>query len=78
VTELSRWYNEEHLHSAIRFVTPEDRHTGRDVEILQTRKKVYEDARDRNPNRWSGDVRDWTPIDEVTLNPDQIPIKLTA
>lgn len=78
VADFVRWYNGEHLHSAIRFVTPEDRHAGRDVEILQTRKKVYEDARARNPDRWSGDVRDWTPIDEVTLNPDQIPIKLTA
>ena len=63
------WYNEEHQHSAIRFVTPADRHAGRDVEILANRRKVYEQARARHPERWSGRTRNWTPIDTVTLNP---------
>jgi hypothetical protein len=31
------WYNEEHRHSAIRYVTPDQRHSGRDVEILERR-----------------------------------------
>ena len=72
------WYNTEHLHSAIRFVTPEDRHSGRDVEILETRQKVYEQARARHPQRWTGETRNWNPIEEVRLNPDRIPISLSA
>jgi transposase InsO family protein len=65
-----RWYNTEHLHSAIRFVTPDDRHTGRDVALLAARHLVYERARDANPERWSGTTRNWTPINEVRLNPE--------
>jgi hypothetical protein len=65
-----RWYNTEHLHSAIRFVTPDDRHAGRDVVRLAARRLVYERARARRPERWSGNTRNWTPIEAVTLNPD--------
>ena len=64
------WYNTVHLHSGIRFVTPEDRHSGRDVEILRRRKRVYEQARARHPERWSGNTRNWNQIKEVVLNPD--------
>lgn len=63
------WYNHSHLHSSIQFITPADRHAGRDVEILERRKAVYEAARARNPERWSGSIRDWTPVVEVVLNP---------
>ncbi len=38
------WYNTEHLHSAIKFVTPEQRHTGKDVLLLAHRKQVYKQA----------------------------------
>ncbi len=64
------WYNHEHLHSALRFVTPADRHAGRDIEILAGRQRVYEKARGQHPERWSGQSRDWTPVGSVTLNPD--------
>lgn len=67
------WYNSEHLHSALRFVTPEDRHTGREAAILQQRKSVYERARQRNPQRWSGATRNWQPIKTVYLNPEKKP-----
>lgn len=73
-----RWYNTRHLHSSIRFVTPEDRHQGRDSAILQRRHTVYQAARDRHPERWSQDTRNWTPIEEVRLNPDEIPQHMTA
>ncbi len=65
-----RWYNTEHLHSAIRFVTPEERHSGKERKILENRKAVYERARKRNPERWSGKTRDWNPVEIVRLNPD--------
>jgi transposase InsO family protein len=78
VAAFVRWYNTEHLHSSIRFVTPEDRHSGRDLEILEIRQAVYEQARARHPERWTGNTRNWDPIKEVTLNPDRIPISQSA
>jgi putative transposase len=69
VARFVQWYNTEHLHSAIRFVTPDDRHYGRQEEILARRRKVYEAARRQNPNRWSGTVRNWEPVQTVYLNP---------
>jgi transposase InsO family protein len=63
------WYNTEHLHSAIQFVTPDDRHYGREVQILAGRHRVYEEARSRMPNRWSQSIRNWLPIHVVRLNP---------
>jgi putative transposase len=69
VEAFVRWYNGEALHSGIRFVTPEDRHEGRAEEILARRHRVYETARSRRPDRWSGRTRNWTPVDVVRLNP---------
>jgi putative transposase len=63
------WYNHEHLHSSIKFVTPEQRHNGEDTLILAKRKLVYQKAQSENPNRWTGSIRDWQPITEVHLNP---------
>ena len=65
------WYNTQHLHSAIRFVTPEDRHAGRDTALLLARRAVYLRARSRSPERWSGAVRNWDPMNAVRLNPDR-------
>ncbi len=69
VTWFVRWYNTEHRHSAIRFVTPHERHEGRDAEILAKRTAVYAAARERRPGRWTGNTRDWAPIEAVALNP---------
>ena len=53
------WYNNEHLHGGIRFVTPAARHRGDDAQILERRHAVYEAARHKNPLRWSGKTRNW-------------------
>jgi putative transposase len=71
VTEFVRWYNQEHLHSAIKFVTPEQRHKGLDAAILAQREKVYQQAKAKHPERWSGNTRDWSVVGEVLLNPDK-------
>lgn len=63
------WYNTEHRHSSIKFVTPQQRHDGSDREILERRTALYEQAKAENPSRWSKGIRDWSPIDEVVLNP---------
>lgn len=68
---LVEWYNHEHRHSAIRFVTPAQRHAGLDGEILAQRQAVYEAARERHPQRWNGPIRDWQPVQTVYLNPDR-------
>lgn len=68
VAGFVRWYNEEHLHSEISFVTPGDRHAGRDISILKNRDEVYEQARQKNPSRWSGKTRNWTAPTKVVLN----------
>jgi putative transposase len=67
------WYNTEHLHSAIRFLTPDVRHFGRQEAILENRKAVYEQARSRHPERWAGATRNWTPVGAVQLNPERRP-----
>lgn len=63
------WYNHEHLHSGIGFVSPADRHNGHSDAILARRRTVYEAARKRNPARWSSNTRAWTAPSKVTLNP---------
>lgn len=69
VAQFVRWYNTEHRHSAIRYVTPEQRHQRQDEELLRSRAAVYEAAREKHPERWTGKTRCWTPIREVWLNP---------
>jgi transposase InsO family protein len=69
VAGFVHWYNTQHLHSALRFVTPEDRHAGRDATILEGRREVYERARRRRPERWARGIRNWEPLGDVTLNP---------
>ena len=75
VTGLAEWYNHEHRHRAIRFVTPAQRHEGIDENLLANRKVVYEAARARHPHRWSGSTRNWQRIQAVHLNPDKAKAK---
>ncbi len=75
VMDLVRWYNLEHRHSAIQFVTPQQRHAGLDTSMLKNREVVYAAARKANPTRWSGLTRNWSSIDEVHLNPTTAPSK---
>jgi putative transposase len=65
------WYNDEHRHSGIRYVTPGQRHAGQDRRVLMARHALYQEARERNPRRWSGSTRNWTPVTAVTLNPER-------
>lgn len=66
------WYNTQHRHSAIRFVTPQERHERKDRAILDARTKTYETAKAAHSDRWrTRPVRNWTPIGTVWLNPDR-------
>ncbi len=74
-----RWYNVEHRHSGIRYVSPQQRHTGQDQAILAARQVLYLQALERHPARWSGTIRDWSLINVVTLKPERAEVvKLAA
>ena len=69
--QFVRWYNHDHRHSGIRYVSPAQRHAGEDQIILAARHDLYLQARQRNPARWSGNTRNWSPVGPVTLNPER-------
>lgn len=71
VTGFANWYNNEHCHSGIKFVTPAQRHSGEDIKILTNRKAVYQKAKLEKPERWSGEIRNWDRVNEVHLNPEK-------
>jgi putative transposase len=76
VTGFTKWYNEEHRHSGIKFVTPSERHQRIDDAILLNRVEVYNRAKAQNPSRWSGEIKNWDPIKEVNLNPEKSKIEI--
>lgn len=71
VQQFVKWYNYEHKHSGLKFISPNERHLGLDKEIFAKRTKVYEEAKSRNPERWAGSIRNWKLNDEVWLNPER-------
>jgi putative transposase len=69
------WYNTEHLHSGLNFITPNQRHTGEGSIILNKRHAVYEIAKKKHPERWSGKTRNWSLPNTVSLNPNRNDLK---
>ena len=79
VTAFVAWYNSKHLHSALNFVTPDQRHLGEEKQILENRHRIYVAARTKNPERWSRGIRNCRPVGEVRLNrPRQTREKMVA
>ncbi|WP_422489241.1 hypothetical protein [Endozoicomonas sp. ALE010] len=69
---FAQWYNEEHRHSGIKFLTQAQRHRGETKELMDNRKKVYQLAKLRHPERWGKRAtRNWNLTDEVWLNTDR-------
>jgi hypothetical protein len=62
------WYNNEHRHSGIKYVTPNQRHYGEADEICRIRQETYEKARQKNPRRWTRATRDWSQPQIVRVN----------
>lgn len=72
VLNFVRWYNTEHRHSGLNFITPNQRHQGLADQVFEKRKQVYEAAKAKHPQRWSRDIRDWSLEDKVWLNPEKL------
>ncbi len=70
VANFAKWYNEEHHHSGIQYLTPNQRHEGKSEEILAKRVALYEEAKLKYPERWRGRrTRNWEIESVVYLNP---------
>jgi putative transposase len=65
-------YNAQHLHIGIGYVTPDDRHHGRDIAILQQRRDLYAAALQKHPRRWTQGTKKWHRPTIVILNPDRV------
>jgi putative transposase len=65
------WFNHDHRHSGIRYVSPAQRHAGEDRDILAARHGLYVQAKAAHPRRWARHTRNWNPITVVTLNPER-------
>ena len=68
VAAFVAWYNGEHRHSGLDYLTPSERHAGKSLAIFSGRRTVYETARRAHPERWSRGVRRWHIDAVVTLN----------
>ena len=77
VASFVDWYNHRHRHSGIKFVTPQQRHSGQAIEICRHRVVVYEQARKQNPRRWSRSTRCWRQPEVVWINPPSTEIEST-
>ncbi len=73
VLKFVNWYNEEHRHSALKYVTPAQRHRRQDQALLEARAKLYAEARNSNPKRWARGPRNWKLPTAVYLNPERAP-----
>lgn len=64
VFAFAKWYNYEHKHSGLYFLTPNQRYDGGE-QVFEQRKAVYGAARTKHSERWSKDIRDWSLLDTV-------------
>jgi putative transposase len=62
------WYNHRQRHSGIKFVTPHERHSRAATTICRHRARIYEQARQRHPRRWSVSTRCWRQPETVWIN----------
>jgi hypothetical protein len=56
-----------HKDSGIKYVTPEQRHSDFDSQLLLNRKETYLKAQQTNPTRWRNNIRNWDFIAQVSL-----------
>jgi hypothetical protein len=71
--QFVRWYNYEHKHSGLKFVTPAQRHKGVANAVVAQREIVCARAKASNPRRRACSTRNWELKDEVWANPERVP-----
>jgi putative transposase len=69
ISKFVNFYNTEHCHKGIKYVTPEQRHQCEDFDILNKRDKFFKIQKEKHPERWSGKTRNLEPEKIVYLNP---------
>ena len=71
------WYNHEHRHSGIAYLTPYDVHTGQTAAVLSQRQTVLEAAHNRFPDRFlkRRDLRKSAPTEAWINRPEEEPSK---
>lgn len=52
IVDFARWYNHEHRHSGLAFLTPADVHYGRAADVLLKRNAAMQQARLQHPRRF--------------------------
>lgn len=72
------WYNKQHRHSGLKFITPEERHAGLSEKVMEQRKRLYAQAKAKHPERWSGEIRNWSLPEQVWLNPPKAQAQMKA
>lgn len=68
VDDFVKWYNHEHLHSGIGYVTPDICHRGLDVDIFMRRNQLLARAARKKPLRWSKNTKIWSKPEFIELN----------
>ena len=69
MTDFGHYYNTEHIHSAIGYVTPHQRRHGEDHAIFTARNEALKDAFELRPERWVRGPKHFVHESEVILNP---------
>ncbi|MCP3686275.1 MAG: IS3 family transposase [bacterium] len=62
-------YNTSHSHSGMHFITPQQVRSGQYGSIVANRNKVMIEAKSKNPQRWSRNIKQLPEKHVVTLNP---------
>jgi putative transposase len=61
------WYNNEHLHSSLDFVTPNSVHEGKHIEVYKKRNELLQQSRSSHPSRHGGKRKCYGMATEVRL-----------
>jgi hypothetical protein len=57
VDQFFAWYNTEHQHSGIKYVTTNQGHFGLANDICEIRQSIFKATRGKHPKQWSRHVK---------------------
>ena len=62
------WYNKEHMHSSLGFMTPETVFYGKEHDIARIKMETMMEARSQHPERFSKPIKIALPATQVGIN----------